>query len=375
MKGNIVAKRIVQIFFFALIAVIAVTEITSLHAVCPFGGVVTLYSVITQGTLLQKIHMSSIILMGLILISAILFGPVFCGWVCPLGSIQEWIGKLGKKIFPQKHNNFIPPKLDRVLRYLRILVLIWVVYITAKSGYLMFSNIDPFQALFKFWTEDVTVLALVVLGVTLVASLFVTRPWCRYLCPYGALLGFFNKIRIFKITRNSNTCVQCGECDRCCPMRINVSDKGKVTDLQCISCYECTSERNCPIADTVNMQVGVTVADEKAGNNRYKKITMKVISVFIILIIFGGIGIAMASNIWSTEYDRHFFQNDTIQSEEYIKGSTTFKQLLDEGITVEQIEAVIGGKITSTEQTVKDYCEDHGLLFSSVKEWLNQYFT
>ena len=374
MNEKNIARRIVQIFFFVLIGVIAVTEIASLHALCPFGGVVTLYSVITQDTLVQKIHMSSIILMGLIFFSAILFGPVFCGWICPLGSIQEWIGKLGKKLFPQKYNYFIPLKADRVMRYFRIIVLIWVVYITAKSGQLMFSNIDPYQALFKFWTEDVTILSLIILGVTLVSSLFVSRPWCRYLCPYGALLGFFNKIRIFKITRNANTCINCGECDQACPMRITVSDNEKVTSLQCISCYECTSQRNCPIADTVNMQVGLNRSDKQIAANPQKKIKLNVMSFLVIIIIFGGIGLSMITDIWSTKYDRHYFEDDTVQTEEYIKGSTTFEQLLDEGITVEQIEAAIGGQLTETNQTVKDYCTENGLLFSDVKGQLNQYY-
>lgn len=251
-----------QIFFFALIGVVAVTGIASLHALCPFGGVVSIYALFEQGTLLQKIHMSSIILTGIILFLTILFGPVFCGWVCPLGSIQEWIGKLGKKIFPKKYNRFIPEKVDKVLRYFRILVLIWVVYITARSGYLIFATVDPYQALFTFWTEEAALPGIIILVVTLISSLFIARPWCRYLCPYGALLGFFNKIRIFKVKRNTHTCINCKRCDNACPMRIAVSEKEKVTDLQCISCFECTSERHCPVKDTVNVRAGHT-ADKK----------------------------------------------------------------------------------------------------------------
>lgn len=255
MKNKNRIRLLVQILFFVIIGVVAVTGIASLHAVCPFGGVVTLYRLITQGSFIQKIHMSSVILLGLILLSAVLFGPVFCGWICPLGSIQEWIGKQGRRFFPKKYNRFVPEKVDKVLQYFRIALLVWVVIITAKSGYLMFSNIDPYNALFQFWTEEVASSAVIILLVVLVLSLLVSRPWCRYFCPYGALLGFFNKIRIFKITRNAETCINCGACNRACPMRINVSREEKITKLQCISCYECTSEQRCPIPDTVTMQV------------------------------------------------------------------------------------------------------------------------
>lgn len=259
----------VQIFFFALIGLITVNgtlvsagtgisfvSSASLHALCPFGGVVTLYNLATLGVFVQKIHMSSVILMGIVFISSIILGPVFCGWVCPLGSIQEWIGKLGKKLFKKRYNRFVPVKLDRILRYSRFVVLAWVVYVTAKSGTLLFANADPYSALFSFWTEEAALPSLIILGVTLIGSLWIERPWCKYACPYGALLGLFNKVRIFKIRRNENTCISCGRCDNACPMNITVSKKQKVSDLQCISCMECTSERECPGSGTVHMQGG-----------------------------------------------------------------------------------------------------------------------
>lgn len=269
----------VQIFFFALIGLITVNgtlvsagagipfvSSASLHALCPFGGVVTLYNLGTLGVFIQKIHMSSIILMGIVFILSYLFGPVFCGWACPLGSIQEWIGKLGRKFFKSKYNRFVPAKLDRFLRYFRFGVLAWVVYVTAKSGTLLFAGVDPYNALFNFWTQEAALPSLIILGVTLIGSLWIERPWCKYACPYGALQGLFNRVRLFKIRRNENTCISCGRCDKACPMNITVSEMQKVSDLQCISCMECTSERECPAGDTVNLQ-----AYGKRGNGKGEK--------------------------------------------------------------------------------------------------------
>jgi polyferredoxin len=269
-RNKIWIRRFVQIFFFGLIALISINHTlvesgigipflssASLHALCPFGGVVTIYQYITEGTFVQKIHESAFILMILGFLLAILFGPVFCGWVCPLGTFQEWFAAIGRKIFKMKrYNHFIPARLDSVLRYTRYIVLAWVIYMTATSGTLLFANIDPYFALFNFWTSEVAVGGLIVLAVTLVASLFIERPWCKYACPYGAVLGIFNLFRVFSIRREASTCKMCKICDVNCPMNIDVSSKSIIRDHQCISCLECTSEAICPVDSTVVFSTG-----------------------------------------------------------------------------------------------------------------------
>ena len=262
-------RTFVQIFFFILIALIAVNHTlsetgkdlpglssASTHALCPFGGVVSVYQYLTDGTFVKKTHESSFILMFIVFALAVAFGPVFCGWVCPLGSFQEALGKLGKKLFKKRYNDFVPGKIDRPLRYLRYIVLAWVVYMTAGTGTLVFQDYDPYYTLFNFWTGEVALSGFIVLGLVIILSLFVERPFCKYACPYGALLGVFNLFRIFGIRRNSATCINCKACDRSCPMNIPVSTSGRVRNHQCISCLKCTSEAACPVADTVELSVG-----------------------------------------------------------------------------------------------------------------------
>ena len=280
MKKKVKIRTWIQLILFILIALIAVNHTlaesgrgipflgsASLHAVCPFGGVVSLYNLVTAGTFVKKTHESSLVLMYIIFASALLMGPLFCGWICPMGTFQEWIGKIGRKIFKKKYNRFIPYSFDKYLRYLRYGVLAWVVYMTAVSGKLIFQDFDPYYTLFQFWTGEVAITGFLTLGVVIILSLFVERPFCKYACPYGAVLGVFNLFRIIPLRRNPNTCIDCKLCDRVCPMNITVSKTGKVINHQCISCYECTSDDGvCPVPETMEFRTGRYKAGRKQAS-------------------------------------------------------------------------------------------------------------
>ena len=260
-------RRPVQIAFLLLIALIAVNHTlaesgraipfvpeASLHAVCPFGGVVTLYQLVAEGSFVQKIHESSLVLGIAVLAAAILLGPAFCGWICPFGTVQEYVARLGRKVLGRRYGRIIPKRLDGVLKYLRYILLILVLVNTARTGKLVFADVDPYFALFQFWTGEVAIAAYVVLGVVFALSFIVERPFCRYACPYGAFLGFTNLFRVLPIRRNEATCISCSRCDRACPMGITVSDKTVVRDLSCVSCLQCTSDAVCPVSDTVELK-------------------------------------------------------------------------------------------------------------------------
>jgi polyferredoxin len=205
-----------------------------------------------ESTILKEIRSSAFILFGIVLFLSVLFGPVFCGWICPFGSVQELISKAGKKLFKNKFNNFINPKLDSVLRYTRYLVLIYILYITAKSGYLIFKDFDPYSTLFGFWREF-SIGGLVILAIVILMSFIMERPWCKYLCPYGAMLGITNTFRIFKIQRNPTACISCNACNKSCPMNIDIEKNINVKNHQCITCLDCTSENACPKDSTLEL--------------------------------------------------------------------------------------------------------------------------
>jgi len=263
-------RRSIQIIFFVIIALIAVNHTlsetgksipipfladASLHAVCPFGGVVTVFKLFSEGGFVQKIHESSLVLGIAVLAAAILIGPAFCGWICPFGTFQDFISRIGRRILGKHFGKLIPKKLDGILKYLRYAVLVWVIVMTAISGKLIFSDYDPYYALFQFWTGEVAISGFIALGIVLILSFSVERPFCRYACPYGAFLGLSNLFRFMPIRRKASTCISCAKCDKACPMGIQVSDKSVIRDPRCISCLLCTSDAACPVSNTVEIKM------------------------------------------------------------------------------------------------------------------------
>lgn len=223
------------------------------HYICPICGVTSIYQFITSSSLFViKLKSTLGIVLGLVIISSVLFGPIICGYICPFGAIQDFTAKVGKKIFKGKYNTFILAKVHNKLKYLRYLILMITIALTTfTSGILFLEKINPYHGYLSLFNKKFSLTGFIILLVILITSLFIQRPWCNYLCPYGAFLGLFNKIKVFRIVRKKSTCVGCKKCTRQCPMNIKVNTKEEVRDLACISCLECVSDGVCPKEKTI----------------------------------------------------------------------------------------------------------------------------
>lgn len=227
----------------------------SLHAYCPFGGLETLYKTITTGAFIKKLRPSNLALFMSIVAVGLVAGRGFCGWICPFGSVTEWLGALGNKAFPNKVK--VPPLLDKVLRSIKYLILIAVLAGTYVTGRMVFADYDPYPVLFHFgvWTE-ISSVAIIVLGATLISSLFIERAWCRYACPLGAIGAILSKISLFKIRRSKDNCLSCKKCvEDNCPMDVNISNR-KTGGAECIMCLRCVDSCKPSSVGVCSVEVG-----------------------------------------------------------------------------------------------------------------------
>ncbi|MDP4083369.1 MAG: 4Fe-4S binding protein [Bacillota bacterium] len=256
----------------------------------PISALVS-FHVWSSGGGFDKIHPAGLVLFTFIVGSGFLFRKSFCSWFCPIGTVSEWTGMLGKKIF--KRNFDIPTWLAWILsslKYLLLLVFLSMVVFNMDLYSAKAFLVDPYNKVsdvkMLLFFVNIGGFALKFIIVMFILSLFFKNFWCRFLCPYGALIGLGSIFRITKIHRNEDTCTNCEMCTKVCPSRIKVSKKITVNSPDCTACMQCVEA--CPIKDTLNM----TVVN--------KKVNKWFIPVAFIVLFFLVVGFAKLTGHWDT---------------------------------------------------------------------------
>ncbi|MGC6174568.1 4Fe-4S binding protein [Lacrimispora sp. 38-1] len=216
----------------------------SVHALCPFGALESLYTLLFMGSFIQKIYSGTVVLLLLTVIMAILFGRSFCGLLCPFGALQELFGRIGRKIL--KKHFIMPAYIDRPLRYLKYFILLLTTGMAWHYGALWMAPYDPYSAYahVSVFSESIKEDPLAVIGfllliVTVAGSFIYDRFFCKYLCPVGAFYGIVRKISPTRIERNADLCINCKKCNKVCPVNIEVEKSEKINSAECINCNEC----------------------------------------------------------------------------------------------------------------------------------------
>jgi len=174
----------------------------------------------------------------------------FCSHLCPVGAVSEWLGRLGRKLLGKTWE--LPRLLDIPLRGLKWLLLgffVWATWFSMSLAQVKAFLDSPYNRvadvkLLLFFAEPSRI-TVAVLGVLVVASILVRDFWCRYLCPYGALVGVFGRFALWRIRRDPATCTDCRRCTKVCPARLPVHALEVVRSVECTGCQDCVAA--CPV--------------------------------------------------------------------------------------------------------------------------------
>ncbi len=226
----------------------------AIHAVCPYA---TVCFGLNKEVVLGYVNLmfwASILFGLLILVFSMFYGRKFCGYICPLGTWQEAIFALRKARYRRTHR--VPYFYERGLGRIKYIILALTAGLSLAGIGFTFIRLCPFYALSML--PRLAIPGLSVLIIVSIGGFFTERIWCRWLCPFAALLNIFQSlgkqfgIKRSKIRRNLERCVDCGVCMLYCPMNINIAAEEYVQNTECIHCLVCASK--CPKKGSLNCE-------------------------------------------------------------------------------------------------------------------------
>lgn len=190
---------------------------------------------------------------------AILAGNFYCGWICPFGSLQEWLGKIGSLFMKKKLR--MPRRAQKVLQFSKYIVYTFIAVngVLGIAGGLAqngaFNSNYYFLSLVSSGSLErigqiASIPVLVFLATYLITALLFDRPFCNYLCPDGVKYSLLSFMRVFTIRRNACQCVNCKKCSHVCPMQIDVANANNLRNANCINCMQCVAA--CPVKNTLS---------------------------------------------------------------------------------------------------------------------------
>ncbi len=265
---------------------------------CPFGGLLSFGSKLNLGTLSCSISETQVFIGLGIALMIVLVGKLFCGWLCPVGTVSEWMNKIGTRLGVSITIRGI---FDRILRLGKYVLLLLAAYFTIISSELFCKKFCPyFGAVSGFNVDTVLLFSILTITAVVIGSIFIKKLWCKYFCFLGALSNVFANILItgpiiliyvilllfgvnipvfwlllvvisataltevigfkllsispFKIRRSDASCTSCKVCDTHCPEGIEVSKENPVTHPDCTLCLDCV--KSCPVNETLKVKGG-----------------------------------------------------------------------------------------------------------------------
>ncbi|HXS98730.1 MAG TPA: 4Fe-4S binding protein [Candidatus Limnocylindrales bacterium] len=227
------------------------------------------------------------------------FRKSFCSWLCPVGAVSEYLWRLGRGTF--RRNWRLPRALDIALRGLKYLLMGLFLYAVASmsvAGIVAFLGspygiVDDIKMLNFF--RYLGLAGGIVIAIFVIGSVFVQNLWCRYLCPYGALMGLISMASPVRIRRSPVSCIDCGKCATACPSSLPVDKLITIASAECTACLSCVAV--CPAAGAL----------ELSGPAR-RRIPSWAVAAGIAAIFLGVTGWAQWHGYWRTDLPSAVYQ-------------------------------------------------------------------
>ncbi len=260
----------------------------------PIAGLMNFKYWLTTGRL-PAIHPAALFLFVTFVAIAFLFRKAFCGWLCPVGALSEYLWRAGRHIF--RRNFLLPRWLDLPLRSLKYLLAGFFVWAIAnmsardieefmRSPYAVVADVRMLN-FFRYMGETTAI----VLGLLVIASVLVQNFWCRYLCPYGAVLGLASLLSPLRIRRVSDACIDCAKCAKACPSALPVDKLITIKSAECTGCLECVAV--CPAEGALQMALPVSSRPSKIP-----RVPAWAMAAGIAALFLGIIGYARTAGYW-----------------------------------------------------------------------------
>lgn len=267
----------------------------------PIAGLMNLkYFLLTWRV--PAIHPAAMWLLVTFLAMSFLLRKAFCSWLCPIGTISEYLALLGQKLF--KRNFRIWRWLDIPLRGLKYFLLgffLWAISSMSATAIASFMQSDygvvagvKMLNFFRFLSAS----GLIVVGILMLASVFVQNFWCRYLCPYGALLGFASLLSPLRIRREPEPCIDCAKCAKVCPSNLPVDKLITIKSAECTGCLECVAI--CPAEGALHLALPQISAPLLQASKSPRRIPSWAMAAGVAVLFFGILGYAKAAGLWDS---------------------------------------------------------------------------
>jgi len=280
----------------------------------PIAGMMNFRYWLSTGHI-PTIHPAAMFLFVVFLAISFLFRKAFCSWLCPVGTLSEYLWRAGRRVF--RRNFQLPRWLDLPLRSLKYLLLGFFVWAVANMSA---GAIDEFMRSPYGVIADVRMLnffrylgeiAAIVLALLALASVLVQNFWCRYLCPYGALLGIVSLVSPLRIRRSADACIDCAKCAKVCPSALPVDKLVTIKSAECTGCLECVAI--CPAEGALQMSFPSHKHLPNEG-----KLPAWAMAAGIAVLFLGMIGYAKAAGYWNGEVPDYVYRQLVPQANEVV---------------------------------------------------------